>query len=244
MTLLQAQDLQPIEFVVETGSTNADLAARLRSGTGVREGHWLVADRQHAGKGRRGRSWLDAPGNFMGSTAVHLRFGDPEAASLALLAALAVHEAVSARLPVGAEARLKWPNDVLIGSAKLAGVLLERVAGSVVIGVGVNLVAAPDLPGREAIALGSAGRDAFAADLARLFDLELERWRSFGLPPIIHRWLAVAHPLGAPLAVGERGETPLAGSFAGLTDSGALQLRLADGNVRIIHAGDVRLLSA
>jgi BirA family biotin operon repressor/biotin-[acetyl-CoA-carboxylase] ligase len=74
-----------------------------------------------------------------------------------------------------------------------------------------------------------------------LFDLELDRWRSFGLAPIVRRWLAAAHPIGTPLSVGEPGETPLNGNFAGLTEDGALQLRLADGSTRVIHAGDVRL---
>lgn len=232
-----------IQYLAETGSTSVDLAARLRAGEFVPEGHWLVADRQTAGKGRQGREWFDGAGNFMGSTAVHLRFGDPDPASLALLAGLALHEAVTRRLNGVALAALKWPNDVMIGTAKLAGILLERVADSVVIGIGVNLASAPELPDRETIALGAADRDAFAADLARQFDIELDRWRSFGLAPIIQRWLAAAHPLGTPLGVGEPGEALLTGTFAGLTDDGALLLRLADGQTRVIHAGDVRLIA-
>jgi BirA family biotin operon repressor/biotin-[acetyl-CoA-carboxylase] ligase len=231
-----------IEYLAETGSTSADLAARLRAGEFVPEGHWLVADRQTAGKGRQGRAWFDGAGNFMGSTVVHIRFGDPDAATLALPVGLAVREAVSMRLPIGTEARLKWPNDVMIGSAKLAGVLLERIGDSLVVGIGVNLASAPALADRETVALAAPDRNAFAADLARFFDLELDRWRSFGLSPIVQRWLAAAHPLGTPLSIGEPGETPLSGAFAGLTDEGALQLRLADGAVRVIHAGEVRLI--
>ncbi len=236
-----------IEYLAETGSTNADIATRLRAGEFVPERHWLVTDRQTAGKGRQGREWFDGAGNFMGSTVVQVRFGDPEPATLALLAGLAVREAVSRHLPEGADARLKWPNDLLIGGAKLGGILLERVQDSVIIGVGVNLAAAPDLPDRPTIALAAAGtapdRNAFAADLAQQFDIELDRWRSFGLAPIIQRWLAAAHPLGTPLHAGEPGETPLAGTFAGLTEDGALLLRLADGQTRVIHAGEVRLVS-
>lgn len=230
-----------IEYLAETGSTSADIVARLRAGDFVPEGHWLVADRQTAGKGRQGREWFDGAGNFMGSTAVHQRFGDPDLASLALVVGLAVREAVGTRLPIGTDARLKWPNDLMIGTAKLAGILLERVADSVVIGVGVNLASAPDLPDRETIALNSPDRDAFAADLARQFDIELDRWRSFGLAPIVQRWLAAAHPLGTLLSVGEPGEEALKGSFAGLSDDGALLLRLAGGGTRVIHAGEVRL---
>jgi BirA family biotin operon repressor/biotin-[acetyl-CoA-carboxylase] ligase len=229
-----------IEYLAETGSTSADIAARLREGRFLPEGQWLVADRQTAGRGRQGREWFDGAGNFMGSTVVHPRFGDPDPATLALLAGLTVHQATAARA-TGAQVRLKWPNDLMIGRAKCAGILLERVADSVVIGIGVNLVSAPSLPDRETIALGVTDRDTFAADLARLFDLELDRWRSFGLAPIIRRWLAAAHPLGTPLGVGEPGEEPLSGNFAGLTEDGALRLCLADGSTRVIHAGDVRL---
>jgi BirA family biotin operon repressor/biotin-[acetyl-CoA-carboxylase] ligase len=231
-----------IQYLAETGSTSADLAVRLRAGEFVPEGDWLVVDRQTAGKGRQGREWFDGAGNFMGSTAVHLRFGDPDPASLALVAGLAVHETVTQRLNGVALAALKWPNDLMIGTAKLAGILLERVADSVVIGIGVNLVSAPTLPDRETVALNVPDRNAFAADLARQFDIELDRWRSYGLAPIIQRWLAAAHPLGTALSVGEPGEEALTGSFAGLSDDGALLLRLAGGETRVIHAGDVRLI--
>jgi BirA family biotin operon repressor/biotin-[acetyl-CoA-carboxylase] ligase len=191
-----------------------------------------------------GREWFDGAGNFMGSTVVHQRFGDPDPSTLALVAGLAVREAVAGRMAPGTEALLKWPNDLMIGEAKLAGVLLERVEDSVLIGIGVNLAIAPKLPDRQTAALEAPDRDAFAVDLVRQFDLELDRWRSFGLAPIVARWLAAAHPLGTPLAVGEPGEAPLSGQFAGLTEHGALQLRLADGTTRVIQAGEVRLLTA
>lgn len=233
-----------IEFIAETGSTNADLAARLRGGEFVPEGHWLVADRQLAGRGRGGREWFDSLGNFMGSTLVRIGYGDPAPGTLALIAGLAVQQAVTAILAPQQVATLKWPNDLMIGTAKLAGILLEREGDAVILGIGVNLAAAPEIPGRETIALSAFGaapdRDHFASELARIFALELERWRSFGLEPIINRWLQAGHPVGTPLAVGEPGEEPLRGTFAGMAADGALQLRLADGTTRIIHAGEVR----
>lgn len=234
-----------IEFIAETGSTSADLAARLRAGAYIVEGDWLVADRQTAGKGRQGRTWQDGSGNFMGSTVVQLQPGDPQAASLALLVGLAVREAVAAFLPTGTEAILKWPNDVLIGGDKLAGILLERVNDAIVVGIGVNLVAAPNLPDRPTIALATLGeapeRNTFAAMLANALAVELDRWRSYGVAPVVARWLAVAPPVGTSLLVGEPGEIPIQGLFGGLTADGALQLRLPDGTTRIINAGEVRL---
>jgi len=234
-----------MQIVAQTGSTNADLAARLRSGERVPEGHWLVADRQTAGRGRQGREWFDGAGNFMASTVVHVVQGDPPAPTLALVVGLAVHEAVAPHILAPHRAKLKWPNDVMIGAAKLAGILLENVGGAVIVGIGVNLARAPDVAGRPTIALASLGpapeRDVFAAALAATFDRELERWRTYGLEPLIARWLAAAHPVGTSLTVGEPGEELLAGAFAGLSPDGALQLRLADGQMRTIHAGEVRL---
>lgn len=231
-----------IRFVPETGSTSADLAERLRAGDYISEGDWLVADHQTAGRGRQGRVWTDGAGNFMGSTVVHLRAGDPLPPTLALSVGLAVHEAVS---QLGVPAMLKWPNDVLVGTAKLVGILLERVADSIVIGIGVNLAQAPALPDRDTVSLAELGvhvdRDTFAGSLARTFDEELERWRNFGLGPIVSRWTAAAHSPGTLLRVGSPGESTIEGEFAGLTQDGALQLRLPDGTTRIVNAGDVRV---
>lgn len=234
-----------IHTIATTGSTSADLAARIGAHERVAEGDWLVANRQSAGKGRQGRAWFDGAGNFMGSTVVHLVPTDPSPGTLALVAGLAVLEAVSPLILPPHLAQLKWPNDVLVGGAKLSGILLERVGDAVVVGIGVNLAAAPQVEGRATIALGAFGpapdRETFAATLAQSFDLELNRWRSFGLDPLLRRWQAAAHPLGTPLLIGELGETPLQGQFAGLTTDGALQLRLADGTTRTVHAGEVRL---
>lgn len=235
-----------IETVECTGSTNADLSARAVAGV-IEDGTWLVATRQTAGRGRQGRAWFDGAGNFMGSTSVAVRAGDPPAHTLALVAGLALHAALASRIPAPDRALLKWPNDVLVGGAKLAGVLLERAGDRVIIGIGVNLAVAPPVEGRETIALSAFGpapdRDAFAHDLANTFATDLARWRSYGLAPIIARWLHAAHPPGTALVVGEPGEPSVSGEFAGLDAEGALLLRLADGTTRAIHAGEVRLAS-
>ncbi|WP_296680850.1 biotin--[acetyl-CoA-carboxylase] ligase [Novosphingobium sp.] len=234
-----------IKTVPVTGSTNADLAARLAAGERITEGYWLVADRQSAGKGRHGRTWFDGAGNFMGSTVIHVGRCDPPAGTLALVAALAVAEAVTSYLAPPHRVVLKWPNDVLVGNAKLAGILLEMVGGSVIAGIGVNLKAAPVLSDRDTATLAKFGappdRDLFAANLASHLDAEVARWRVYGLEAVLARWQALAHPAGTPLRIGEPGEETLHGTFAGLAADGALQLRLANGTTRTIHAGEVRL---
>ena len=234
-----------IRFVTETGSTNADLAAALRAGERVAEGDWLVAGRQTAGRGRQGRDWFDGAGNFMGSTVVRLNLHDPPAPTLALLAGVALYDTVACLLAEPAGLSLKWPNDLLVGRAKLAGILLERESDAVTVGIGVNLAAAPQVEGRDTIALAALGpapdRDAFAAALADAFDRELERWRAVGIEPLLRRWQAAAHASGTPLTVHEPDGTVASGTFAGLGRDGTLQLRLEDGAVRPIHAGDVSL---
>lgn len=231
-----------IEVVRETGSTSADLAARIAGGDYPPEGAWLVADRQTAGRGRQGREWHDGAGNFMGSTLVHLRPGDPAPETLALVAGLALHEVVAPRL--SQPAMLKWPNDLLVAGAKLAGILLERAGDAVIVGIGVNLAHAPQVADRETTSLAALGstlaRDAFAEELAAQFATDLDRWRSYGLGPIVRRWIAAGHPAGTLLRVDDEGGR-IEGAFAGLTDGGALQLRLADGSSRVIHAGEVRI---
>ncbi len=220
------------------------MAAAVRSGE-VREGDWLVARRQTAGKGRQGREWFDGSGNFMGSTAVALHPSDPPPATLSFVTALAVYEAVQEALSGAAQPRLKWPNDVLIGGGKLAGILLERVRDRVVVGVGVNLAKAPDLPDRKAAALAdfipTPDLEPFADTLSRRFAERLANWRQLGLATLLKEFqLCSVHAPGARVRVHDQDGSCIEGAFAGLDDSdGALRLRLADGSERVIRAGDI-----
>ena len=236
-----------IRTVAETGSTNADMLALARNG--VSEGVWLRAERQSAGRGRLGRTWVSPVGNFYASTVVRLRGTDPATATLALVAAVAVEEGVSVYLHPG-EGRgglgLNWPNDLLLESGKLSGILLERAEEAVVIGIGVNLAHHPDLPDRATTSLAAHGitvaAEDFAETLAESFARWLGRWRGEGIAPVRARWLERAHPVGTALTArlpdGERVD----GLFDGLDPDGALLLRLASGDRRVIHAADVFLL--
>lgn len=228
-----------IEVVPETGSTNTALIARLADTT-LDEGYWLIADRQTAGRGRQGRAWSDGLGNFMGSTLVRLGAGDPPAPTLSLVAGVALHRALTA---LGLHAvRLKWPNDVLAGGAKLAGVLCERHRDAVVVGVGVNLADAPRLPDRPTTSAALLGcdvpRDRFAETLAEAFGGALAAWHDGAWPDLRRDWLARAHPLGTPIAV-RSAQGLLSGTFAGLGDDGVALMRMAEGEITPIHAGDI-----
>jgi BirA family biotin operon repressor/biotin-[acetyl-CoA-carboxylase] ligase len=232
-----------IRTVAATGSTNADMLGLARDG--AQEGWWLRAERQSAGRGRQGREWVSPPGNFHGSTLVGLRPTDPAAATLAFVAGVAIDEAVGFFTPPAGLA-IKWPNDLLAGGAKLAGILLERGADAVVVGVGVNLAHHPDLPERPTTSLDALGAsvaaDVFAPVLAEAFARWLSRWRSEGFAPIRRRWLDRAHPAGAALTARLPDGQVVEGIFDGLGSDGALLLRLASGERHVIHAGDVFLL--
>jgi len=234
-----------IETVAEIASTNSALLARLGEGGALVEGDWLVADRQVAGRGRAGRAWSDGAGNFMGSTVAHLVPGDPPAPTLSLVAGVALHRTLSA-LRSWPDMWLKWPNDVLVAGAKLAGILLERQGDAVVVGIGVNLASAPALPDRPTIALADLGytiaRDTFAQALADEWRTVLTLWHAQGWAALREDWLARAHPRGTLLSVHDRQAGLIMGGFAGLEPDGTALLRLADGAVHAIHAGDINLV--
>lgn len=264
-----------IRVVAETASTNADMIALAASG--AEEGLWLRADRQTAGRGRQGRAWQSPPGNLYASTLVRLRPGDPPPATLALVAAVALEEVVSAYLlqrhpseswglPATGQAggltpegpgfrrgdvdggalRLKWPNDLLLGGAKLSGILLERAGDAIVIGFGVNLAHHPVDLDRPVTSLAANGvtptPDDFAATLGDALARWIARWRGEGLAPIRDRWMARAHAPGTALTARLPDGSAVEGIFERLDGDGALILRLADGTARVIHAGDVFLI--
>lgn len=235
--------LKPIfEEVALTGSTNADLLGRAEQG--APEGLWLRAAAQDGGRGRMGRTWESVTGNLFASTIVRLRASDPPASTLAFVAALAAYDAVQQIAPEVA-VQIKWPNDLLsLNGAKLCGMLLERAGDAVVVGFGLNLVSHPQGLERSVTDLAALGAhpphpQAVVEILANAFAIWLERWRMGGVPGVIQSWQKVAHPIGTALTANLPDGSIEEGLYAGLTDDGALQLRLADGSIRAIHAGDV-----
>jgi BirA family biotin operon repressor/biotin-[acetyl-CoA-carboxylase] ligase len=233
-----------IRTVEETASTNADMLALAAAGEG--EGLWLRAETQTDGRGRMGRNWHSPVGNLYASTIVTLRPHNPPPATLALVAAVALHEVTLAYAPDCAP-MIKWPNDILIRGAKFSGMLLERTGNAVVIGIGANLGFHPVGLDRPVTSLAAQGVDApdphyFCEDLARAFAHWLGVWRGEGLASIRQAWLAAAHAPGTALTANMGDGTSEDGLFDGLEIDGALRLRLADGTLRVIHAADVFLI--
>ncbi len=236
--------LTTIRTVATTGSTNSDLIALAQGG--AEEGMWLRAEQQSSGRGRQGRDWVSSPGNLYASTLVRLRSTDPSAATLALVAAVALDETLRVWLPLSTPLVIKWPNDLLVGGAKLSGILLERAGDAVVIGFGVNLAHHPELADRPTTSVAAQGVTvavgSFMETLAEIFARWLGRWRGEGLAVVRARWMERAHAPGTALTVRLPDGGALDGLFDRLDSDGALILRLADGTTRVIHAADVFLL--
>jgi len=242
----------PVETFEEIDSTL--LEARRRAERGELGPVWLIARRQTAGRGRRGRAWLSFDGNLL---ATHLFAASRPPHKIALLgfaAGLAIAEAFEAA-GARAPATLKWPNDVLIGGAKAAGILIDSgsAAGGgawAALAFGVNIAAAPQAIDQPTICL----REALAPDsptpapLQFFADLRprLENWAarlaSDGFEPLRQAWLARAHGLGQPAHVMHGVET-LSGQLAGLSPRGELELDTPLGR-RLIAAGDVYFSNA
>jgi len=237
--------LPPIEALEEIDSTNAE--ARRRAEAGERGPLWITAQRQTAGRGRRGRSWETGAGNLAATYLAHTAKPAAEAAQVSFVAALAVAELAAAYVPASL-VTLKWPNDPLIAGRKTAGILVESGPHPdgglwLAIGCGVNLATPPENPERPATAFAEHMRAPPPKPLEALEVLAaaFERWRDvwerLGFPPIAEAWTARAHGLGEACTARLPAET-LTGVAEGLDPDGALRLRTRTG-LRRITAGDV-----
>jgi BirA family biotin operon repressor/biotin-[acetyl-CoA-carboxylase] ligase len=234
------------------GSTNAEAFARARAGE--RGPLWITARRQTAGRGRRGRPWVSEPGNLYASLLLTDPAPPQRAAELSLVAALAVHDALAERAPVlGPRLQVKWPNDILCDGAKLAGILVEGESApgrplAVVIGIGVNCAHYPPGTAYPATSLAEAGAlvtpESLARALAGTMAQRLAQWaRGDNFAPIRAAWLRRAAGLGAPARV-RLPEREVEGVVETLDDAGRLVLRLADGRIERIAAGEMLPLPA
>lgn len=246
-----------------TGSTNTEAMQAARAGDPGR--HWFAALQQSAGRGRRGRAWVTPRGNLAASLLL-VPDADPTlSASLGFVAGVALNLALSQVLP-GAQVRfgidgadgasaglpvriaLKWPNDVLADGAKLCGILLEAERlpdgrTAIVIGIGVNIVAAPEGLPYPATSLADLG---VALDAQTLFAALSDAWvdihtlwdQGRGIAGVLDLWRQSAAGIGAPVAVNRNGDI-VRGIFETIDDAGRLIVRADDDSRIAITAGDV-----
>ena len=234
-----------IEALEEVDSTNAE--ARRRAEAGEIGPLWITATRQTAGRGRRGRSWETGQGNLAATLLFVTDRPPAEAAQISFIAALAVADLADAFVPAS-KVTLKWPNDPMIGGRKTSGILVEsgqRPGGLwVAVGVGVNLATPPEAPERPATAFAEhmAGPPPKPLEALAILSEAFERWRLVwqrsGFPLIADAWTRRAHGLGEA-CVARLGHETVSGIAEGLDPDGALRLRLPDGMLRRITAGDV-----
>jgi BirA family biotin operon repressor/biotin-[acetyl-CoA-carboxylase] ligase len=226
------------------GSTNAEALARARRGE--RGPLWITAERQDAGRGRRGRTWVSEPGNLYASLLLTHPAQAEHWAQLSFVAALAVHDAV-AELAPGLKPRLaiKWPNDLLLSESKFAGILIEGESGSdvAVVGIGVNCVSHPagtEFPATDLAAAGAPiASEALFTALSNTMLGRLAQWNGGeGFSTIRTDWLARAAGLGRAIRV-RLADREIEGTFEALDARGALVLRRSDGSATTVTAGDV-----
>jgi BirA family transcriptional regulator, biotin operon repressor / biotin---[acetyl-CoA-carboxylase] ligase len=239
-------------------STNAEALERAR--TGERGPIWFVTTQQTAGRGRRQRAWIAPRGNLASSILEAVEVSPAVAATLGFAAGLALEQAlrrvsVEAALRAGGDLnfQLKWPNDVLAGGKKLAGILLEAEALpggglAVVVGIGTNVIAAPEGTPTPAVSLAALGVTISAEEL---FAALSDGWAEFrglwdngrGFGEIRKSWLAHAAGLGQAVAI-KSGSSTIEGTFDTIDEQGCMIVRTAQGRLVPITAGDVYFGSA
>ncbi len=236
-----------IDVVAETTSTNDLVRERLVQGAAPP--FWVRAERQTAGRGRRGRSWAQAQGNLYLSGVIECDVSLAQAAQLSFVAALAVTDVLALWVEPGALS-VKWPNDVLLSHCKTAGLLLEadqtERGVQIIVGIGVNIANAPEGVDQDITCVhkhlahdvqSPPDAHGLAQSIAATFMSRFRQWQRAGFEPQRAAWLARAYGLGCRVTA----STPAgscAGVFEALNENGALVLRLDTGELRSIAAAD------
>ncbi|MEE9380188.1 MAG: biotin--[acetyl-CoA-carboxylase] ligase [Hyphomonadaceae bacterium] len=244
---MTAQPIWPVQWFDVIDSTNLEAARRVKAGQF--EDCWLVAHQQSAGRGRLGRVWQSQPGNLYATALFHFDGSLVDASKIPFVAGLAVSDVVHEFAP-GADARLKWPNDVRVDGAKLAGILIEAGALDegvwVAAGFGLNIAHSPNDVGQPTTCLADLRDNSVVTPETALealcvaFSKRLQQL-SNGFASIRADWLARAEGLGKTVRV-KHGDEHVEGIFEDMDETGALILRLPGGARQTIRTGDVELV--
>ncbi len=219
-----------VTHVTETGSTNADLLTSARSGAPHHS--VLVADYQTAGKGRLERTWEAPPGaNLLVSLLFRSRTARPMH-QFTHIVGLAARTACTTVFGVTPE--MKWPNDLLLGNAKVAGILAQGGVDFVVVGIGVNIGWAPEGAARLA-----PTDDVGPLDLLRAMLIEIERLESLSVGELRDEYVRHLSTIGRRVRIEMIDGRSLEGEAFSVDDDARLEVRLDDGNVLRVEVGDV-----
>jgi BirA family biotin operon repressor/biotin-[acetyl-CoA-carboxylase] ligase len=248
--MIARPDLPPAYRLIArdtVGSTNEEAKALARQG--AEDGTIVWAREQTAGRGRDGRQWNSPRGNLYCSLILRPDCAPAQAAQISFVTALGVGGALASVLPPLERVQYKWPNDVLLGDAKVAGILLETESGGadtlawLVVGVGINLASHPDNTPYPATDLRARTGDTVTpeemlAAFGRHFLIWANTWMEEGFAPVRAAWGQWAKGKGETVRVRLPNET-LTGTFVDLDTDGALLLETAPGTRRRVTAGDV-----
>lgn len=231
-------------------STNA--VARHLSEQAASDRVVVWAKTQMAGRGRAGRVWQSPPGNLYLSAVLMPPVPLSRAYEISFLASVALVDCLRSLLPDAAEVGVKWPNDVLIGRGKVAGILVETEgdgAGGLahaILGVGLNLASAPEIGQYRTTSVLAHGLDISPADVLPLLVQDLENWRTRweteGRAVVLNAWRRHLYGIGQPVRVVVGGEA-IEGLLEGVDGFGAARIREPSGRPRRITAGDMLIAS-
>jgi len=246
-TRIIGRDLRLLKEVVSTNTLGMDLARN-----SAPDGTVIVAEKQSGGKGRLGRTWISPKGNIHLSVILRPLIPARIAPLITLMGAVAVAAAI--RKLLGLDAGIKWPNDIIISGKKAGGLLTEMSAEAdrvhhVVLGIGLDvnmdpMVLPSDVRARSTTLAKEAGRRIDRSLLVREIILELDRRYQLFLADragVLTAWEGLNITLGKQVAVSGAGES-LTGVAQGIDDEGRLIIRLQDGSLRAVSAGDVTIL--
>ncbi len=206
----------------------------------------IVADTQLSGRGRLGNGWQGDTGNVFFNMVTQLDIPMQQWSQLSLVIALALSDVISNVLDTAAKVQIKWPNDILVNGAKIAGVLLETIhthtpKPKLSMGIGVNIVSSPPIDGYPTCYIRQFGGTISATDtipmIVNRYTHWLQAWHKNGMASIVSLWLARAWGMGNTIRV----RTPqkhIHGVFVGLSPSGELLLQTTSGNITV-NAGEV-----
>lgn len=238
MIFIAVNDWQWIDYDI-LNSTNDEAKKLINESSRI----VVTAKKQTAGRGRFGHKWIGLDGNLFMS--LGFAWDTENTNILSLITSLAVLNSIKTYAP-NIDIMLKWPNDVLVAKCKISGILLEIVAPSkVVVGIGVNICAAPNLEDNavyKATSLKEQGiivdRLEFMRTFLQTFDEITRIYQKAGAQTIIDMWIGGAHKIGQKITV-KSGKTQICGEFMGLDKHGLLLLKISDNDIKTISAGDI-----